>query len=293
MSEPVRLIPIAEIDPAALPRDRSGLEPEALRELRESILKSGLRMPVEIFELEGDASPRYGVISGYRRLAVFRELHDVYGLKAYAEIPAFLRAPGDFAAALAAMVEENAVRADLSPWEQGRIAVQARDADVFTSVEEAVDRLYPALSPTKRARIRGVSRVVEVLDGLLTEPEGLSERQLLRLASAMRAGFAEPIEAALQGTRLSDPSSQWAAILPYLLEHERIAAAGDDAADARARAPANRGRPRRVLRLRQQQLIVRREMTRDGYVLRFTGREATSGLIDTVLDQIEFWLSPA
>jgi hypothetical protein len=34
-------------------------------------------------------------------------------------------------------------------------------------------------------------------------------------------------------------------------------------------------------------------MTRDGYILRFTGREATSGLIDTVMDQIEFWLSPA
>jgi hypothetical protein len=35
-----------------------------------------------------------------------------------------------------------------------------------------------------------------------------------------------------------------------------------------------------------------RAITRDGIALRFTGREATSGLLDEVLDQIERWLSP-
>jgi hypothetical protein len=32
---------------------------------------------------------------------------------------------------------------------------------------------------------------------------------------------------------------------------------------------------------------VRREIARDGYVLRFTGKEATNAMIDTVLDNIE------
>ena len=120
------------------------------------------------------------------------------------------------------MVEENAIRADLSPWEQGRIAVTARDAGVFPTIEEAVDRLYPAANAVKRTRLRSLARVAEFLDGLLTAPESLSERQLLRLAAALRDGFGEIIEAALRQTTLRDPASQWAAILPYLVESERI-----------------------------------------------------------------------
>ena len=34
-------------------------------------------------------------------------------------------------------------------------------------------------------------------------------------------------------------------------------------------------------------LTVRRERTREGYVLRFSGPDATSGLLDAVLDEIE------
>ena len=33
-------------------------------------------------------------------------------------------------------------------------------------------------------------------------------------------------------------------------------------------------------------------MTRDGYILHFTGREATSGILDRVLDEIERLYSP-
>jgi ParB family chromosome partitioning protein len=108
----IHLIPLTEIDDAALPRDRTGLDPEPLRELRDSIVASGLRMPVELFPLahpHGDV--RYGIVSGFRRITAFRELHATWGLKDYAAIPAFLREPPDRAAVIAAMVEENAVRA--------------------------------------------------------------------------------------------------------------------------------------------------------------------------------------
>ena len=52
MADTIELVPLAEIDDAALPRDRTALQAEPLRELRDSILKSGLRQPVELFPLE-------------------------------------------------------------------------------------------------------------------------------------------------------------------------------------------------------------------------------------------------
>ena len=95
-------------------------------------------MPIEVYALPEPRGPhRYGLLSGFRRLAVFRDLDAGWQLPGYATIPAFLRTPADRAEALTAMVEENAIRADLSPWEQARIAVLARDAEVFPTIEEA------------------------------------------------------------------------------------------------------------------------------------------------------------
>jgi ParB family chromosome partitioning protein len=285
----VHLIPLAAIDDAALPRDRTGLDPEPLRELRDSIRASGLRMPVELYELSRPRDAlRYGIISGFRRVTAFRELHATWGLEAYAAIPAFLRAPADLAAALAAMVEENAVRADISPWEQARIAVHACDSCGFTTVEDAIARLYPNASPMKRSRLRSAALVVEQLEGPLITPERLSERQLLRLAAAIRNGFAEPIALAIAGR--TAPDAQWSAVQPYLVESESLHATDPEPEPDRGRLTPRRretrGRPRRVVHLRPQ-LTVRREITRDGYVLRFSGKEATSGLLDEVLDEIE------
>jgi hypothetical protein len=38
---------------------------------------------------------------------------------------------------------------------------------------------------------------------------------------------------------------------------------------------------------------VRRQIAKDGYVLHFTGKEATSSLLDEVLDEIQRWFLPA
>ncbi len=65
----VHRIALAEIDDAALTRDRSGLDETALTELRLSIAASGLRMPVELFALSEPRPPhRYGLLTGLRRL---------------------------------------------------------------------------------------------------------------------------------------------------------------------------------------------------------------------------------
>ena len=61
-------------------------------------------------------------------------------------IPAFVRTPATVAEALAAMVEENAIRAEVSPWEQAMVAVTARDDGVFETVDAAFDALYTNLN---------------------------------------------------------------------------------------------------------------------------------------------------
>ena len=72
---------------------------------------------------------------------------------------------------MTAMVEENAIRAEVSPWEQALVAVTARDRGLFDTVEAAIDALYTSLSRDKRRRLRAIAHLVEELDGPLTAPE--------------------------------------------------------------------------------------------------------------------------
>lgn len=282
MSDTVHPVPLDQIDEAALTRDRSVLDGAAFDELRRSIAAGGLRQPVELFPLTEACPPlRYGLLSGYRRLCAFRELHRHTSEDRYARIPAFIRARGTFAEALGAMVEENEIREPISPWERGRIALVARNRGVFGTIEEAVDSLFPRAERVKRSRLRSLARLVEELDGSLTEPETLSLRQAMRLSNAVRAGFGPVIRAALAESTLDDPESQWRLILPYLAEAEQPP----------PKAPARPGRPRRLHRPRPG-LTIRRERTREGYSLHFTGKTATSGFLDTVFDEIERMFGP-
>lgn len=281
MSE-IQLVPLAEIDPAALPRDRTGLDPEPLEELRSSILLNGLRLPVELFPLpEGRPRTdgrRYGLISGYRRFLVFADYAKA-GDSAYEAIPALVREGMDAAEAYRAMVEENAVRDGISPWEAGRAILIAVTEGFFPDIEAAARALHPGSTRQKRGRLRAIARLVEELDGLFATPERLTQQQLLRLADAWRGGFAEAITAALEATAAAPHESQWTALVPLLAEY----------ADEVLHPPVPRprpGRPRRVLRPRTD-LTIRRERTRTGYVLHFSGRGAKSPLLDDVLDRIE------
>lgn len=116
MPEPVVDLPLCDIDTTALPRDRSAPDPVALAELRASVLKNGIRLPLEVFEnLNPHAPAPYGLISGLRRLTVARELH-AGGLAAFATVPARICAPASLPAALMRMVEENDIRAEIAPW---------------------------------------------------------------------------------------------------------------------------------------------------------------------------------
>ena len=270
-------IPTLEIDAAALPRDRTHLCPTALTELRLSIATHGLRTPIEVFATDPGSPQPYALISGFRRLTAIRALHQLTQNPTYATITATILRPKSIAEALTLMVEENDIRADLSPWEKGRIAVQARNLGHFDTIDAATIALYPNATPMRRSRLRALALLVDELDGHLTAPETQSQRQALRLAAALRAGFTDLIRTALDQSHTKTPEANWTLLQPILDEAEQ---------SLKDPTPYRPGRPRRVLRLRAG-LTVRRELAAEGWVLRFTGPEATGMLMETVLDEVE------
>ena len=266
-------IPPHLIDAEALPRDRTHLDASALTELRLSIATHGLRTPVEVYATDTG----YALISGLRRLTATRALHTLTQNPIYATIAATILTPATTAQALTLMVEENDIRADLSPWEKGRIAVASRNEGHFPTIDAAIAALYPNADKMRRSRLRALAMLVEELDGTLTNPETLSQRQALRLAAALRAGFEAVIRTALEESHTRTPESDWTLLQPILDEAEQ---------SLKDPTPYRPGRPRRVVRLRAG-LTVRRELAPEGWVLRFTGPEATGMLMETVLDEVE------
>lgn len=283
--DPHILIPISEIDANALPRDRTQLEPEALAELAASIAAAGLRQPIEVWRLsQPTAQHRYGLISGLRRLTAHQRLAALRQNGSFSSIAAFLRAPESVPDAMAAMVAENEIRAEISPWEKGATLLAALRAGIFDTLDAATSGLHPAASRQKRSRLRAFAEVVEDLEDAISTPELLTGRQMQRLSAALRAGLSELIHLTLRDHPRAALPSQWQALLPVLSE------ALTDLAEA---VPASHpGRPRRILHLKQG-LTIRRERSGDSWILRFSGPEARKGgLIDDVLDQVERWFQP-
>jgi ParB family chromosome partitioning protein len=269
--DPLHHLPLTEIDPHALLRDRTTLDPAALQQLQHSIATEGLRSPIEVWRL---STPRdghiYGLISGLRRLTAARAL-------GHQTIPAFLRSPQSLAQALTAMVTENEVRAPVSPWEKATLILNAVEESHFDTPDAAIATLFPSTSRSSRQRLRAHAEVVQALGPLLSQPETLTIRQLDTLASAITGGQEDLLTATLRPHVAAGPETQWSALRPVLMDIAR-----------EPTSPTTR-RPRRLLRLRQG-LTITREPTPTGWLLRFTGPEARSpGLIDDVLDKVEVW----
>ncbi|WP_172300030.1 ParB/RepB/Spo0J family partition protein [Pseudoruegeria sp. HB172150] len=269
-------IPIHQIDETALIRDRTAINAATQDELQQSIAANGLRMPIEVFAIGAGPDPRFALISGYRRLMAVRALHEITGDPRHAGIEALIRKPASQAEALAAMVEENEIRAPLSPWERAHIAIATRDAGTFDTLDTALAALYPHAPRQKRFKLRAVAEVVEALDGTLAEPETLTERRLIRIANALRLGWGEILEAAL-ATAASNPTAQWQAITGTLQECEGLLARGQ---------PTTPNEPRRISHPRSS-VTIRRERTRAGYLLHVTGRGANDALVTDVLEEVE------
>jgi ParB family chromosome partitioning protein len=181
-------LPLGDIAPDAMVRDRMTTDPQEFEELKQSIRSSGLRLPIEVYDMGQGASPRYGLLSGYRRYQAVADLAARTGEATYATIRAIVRPAQEMGPAFAQMVEENEVRANLSHFERGRIAVLAVQQGAFPDTDASVAALFPVASKAKRSKIRSFAVIFEELGDMLTFPDQLKEKDGLALAAALRAG---------------------------------------------------------------------------------------------------------
>ena len=281
----VQNLPLDAITAEHLVRDRMSYTREEMDELKASILANGLRTPIEVTPLERG----WGLISGWRRLTALHALRSERR-EGFETVPAIVRAPRDAGHAYVSMVEENEVRAQLTPYERGRIAVVAAGQGAFPSTDAAVASLYPAASKAKRSKIRSFALVHEELGDLLTFPTELSEKAGLRLAAALRDGFAAKLRAALGTGTGTDPASEWGLLEPILAAHE---------AEIRPE-PGRGGRPRIASRPRIREgqielangITMERVSEEDGYSIKFRGRAVDVEMMDAVMLEIKRLLEP-
>lgn len=280
-------LPLDQIDEGAMIRDRMVMDEAEMLELRLSIAANGLRLPIEVFEMEGPGGqgPRYGLVSGYRRLHAVRALHQLTGSDAHARIRALIRPRAEADAAFVAMVEENEVRAELSHFERGRIAVIAAQQGAFANTEDAVNRLYATASKAKRSKVRSFALIFEELGDMLAFPEALTERRGLRLAGALRDGAERALRRALSEARPEDGEAEWA----------EIEAALDVAAPA-PRAAGRGGRPKRAMRTgwlddttirTSSGITIQRAREGEAHILRLEGRALSHDLMEMLMVHIQ------
>lgn len=276
-------LPLDVIDMSHLIRDRMVVNREELEELKASIRANGMRAPIEVAAL---ADGRYGLISGWRRMTVLAELLAEDGV-AFATAKAILRSADQMGAVYTAMVEENELRAQLSPYERGRIAVVSADQGAFSSADHAIDAIFAAASKSKRSKIRSFAQVHEELGDMLKHPTEISERNGLRLAHALRQGMASDIRAALIKDQGRGAASEWALIEPFIA-----------AAESMEREPERGGRPKTPKfaypATKPQPLAngVTMEMVRheDGFSVRLRGPHVDRELADRMMEELERWL---
>jgi len=269
----VQMLAIDGIDQDFIRRDRLGEDGEAMEELVSSIVTHGLRSPIEVVQTEDG----YGLISGFRRLLAFRQL--TAAGQGFAEIPAFVRTATSGETAYVSMVEENEIRANLSHYERGRIAVLAAGQGVFPSVEVAVDKLFSAASKAKRSKVRSFAVVHEALGDLLHFPTALTEKAGLQLATALRGGAQVQLRAVLDGAEVDTAKGEWA------LLQQALKATADAPRDA-----ARGGRPKQITRVPERTLpkggVLRAEVTADGVRIELKGRVLNTDTAERLLQMI-------
>ncbi|GHF06149.1 chromosome partitioning protein ParB [Aliiroseovarius zhejiangensis] len=281
-------VPLDQIDSDDMVRDRITMDEADMDELRASIRQNGLRLPVELYELiEPNEGRKYGIISGYRRVLAMRGLLAATGDQKYASIKALIKLPDTLPAAFVAMVEENEVRADLSHFERGRIAAISAQSGIFDTLEDAVNQLFSAASKAKRSKVRSFALVFEALGDMLTFPESLSERQGLRLASALRAGAETEIRNLLAEAQIADAEDEWAVLESVIEQHE--GSGRDKSRGGRPKLPSAR-RERGPEVATSTGFILRREVDSRGYSIRFEGRKVDAEMVDAIIREVERWL---
>lgn len=281
-------LPVEEIDEGAMIRDRMVMSEEDLQELRQSIAAHGLRLPIEVFELEkpGREGQRYGLLSGYRRLLAVRGLLELTEAPKYTHIRALIRPRSDADAAFVSMIEENEVREELSHFERGRIAVIAANQGAFANTEDAVDKLFATGSKAKRSKVRSFALIFEELGDMLQFPEALTERRGLRLAAALRRGAEGRLRKVLSDRPPADAEQEWLVIEPEIRAIEQ--GPRDTSRGGRPKSsPAGYGWIDSQTIRTSGGITIRRATDSRGYILRFEGPAMTAELMDSLMAEIQ------
>ncbi|EBA02750.1 ParB-like nuclease [Rhodobacterales bacterium HTCC2150] len=280
----IDLIALDEINENALVRDRTILDASELTELKNSIASHGLRLPIEVFRKEGEKP--FGLISGYRRMHAFRELFALTGDAKYQTIKAIIRDPDALGGTITAMVEENEVRASLSHYERGRIAVIAAQQGVFPTAAEAVNQLFNAGSKAKRSKIRSFSLIFEELGDMLEFPEDLREKDGLRVATALRAGGEARFREALADGNPANAKEEWACLEVVAQEFEAEAVPQTKGGRPKTRTPALGWQGRDILHL-SSGITLEQGVDSHGYVIRLRGKALNPELVSMAMSELQ------
>lgn len=206
-------LPLDAIVPDHLLRDRIFSGAEDMAALKASIRAHGQRQPVDVSALPAqDGQPRWGLISGWRRLMALQELLAETGEPRFATIAALVRRPENAAGAYMAMIEENEIRAALSHYERARIVALAVETGVFASDRAALQALFGNVSRAKRSKIGTFMVVYRALDAQLRFPAAIGERLGLRLAGWIDRGFATSLKAGLERAGAGSAAEEQAAL---------------------------------------------------------------------------------
>lgn len=170
----VQCLALDEIAADHLVRDRLAVDAGDMEGLVASIRTRGQQVPVEVLDRGEGSQPRYGLISGWRRLSALREIGAT-------QVLAIVRQPASAAEAYVAMVEENEIRADISFYERARIVTKALDLGIYEDPKSALHGLFGNVSRAKRSKIKSFMGVVAALDGVLRFPAAISEKAGLDL----------------------------------------------------------------------------------------------------------------
>lgn len=278
-------LPIESIMEDAMVRDRMVLDAAEMEELKLSISANGLRLPIEVFAQDADSDDKpYGLLSGYRRLRAIRELHALTGQEKYATVKALVREPDALGGAFAAMVEENEIRASLSHFERGRIAVIAAQQGVFPSSDAAVTALFSAASKAKRSKIRSFALIFEELGDMLEFPELLKERDGLRVAAALRNGAEGRFRDVLAHGEPATAEEEWALLEMVVTEAEAETIPSNRGGRPKAKPQVGWTTPD-TLRLASG-VVLKRQSDSSGHSIRISGRGVDTVLIEEAMRQL-------
>lgn len=279
-------IPLDDILADAMVRDRTVIDPNDMSELKASIAAHGLRLPIEVFRRDDPEQP-FGLLSGYRRLWAVRELFGLTGAEKYKTIKSLVRDPEALGGGFAAMVEENEVRASLSHYERGRIAVVAAQQGAFPSTEKAVSSLFSVASKAKRSKIRSFSLIFEELGDLLEFPESLKERDGLRLSAALRNGAEADLRDALAKVQPASAEAEWACMASVIDAFEITGAVEKKGGRPKKQAPQIGWAGQDTLHL-SSGVTLQYGTDAQGYVIRLKGRGVDSALVERAMEHLRY-----